>query len=117
MEQALFQPATLASPEAFRLGSLLRFTEPLYDSPAGTVGLVYESFMENEQIFCGILLENGTDVGLLTDSDLHYLTEKLLQIPTAYRFINPERLQNDYKQGTFKKAFSLARPQVSTVSM
>lgn len=115
MQQLLLKSAPLTDPKSFRLGSLLRFTESLYDSPVGVVGLVYESFMEKGQIYCGILLENGTDVGLLTDADLRYLAEKLLQIPTAYRFINPERLMQDYKQGTFKKAFSLAYPQETTV--
>ncbi|WP_143100763.1 hypothetical protein [Spirosoma endophyticum] len=101
----------------FRLGALLRFTEPIYQISPGTVGLVYESVQENGIDYCGVILENGMDIGLVMSCDLDYLAEKLLQIPTTYQFTTPAELMRHYKQGTFRKAFSLVYPPSSTVQV
>ena len=92
MERVINQHVPLINSDTFRLGALLRFTEPIYQTSPGTVGLVYESFQEDGINYFGVLLENGMDIGLLMSSDLEYLAEKLLQIPTTYQFTTPDVL-------------------------
>lgn len=115
MEHGTNQHVPMTILNTFRLGTLLRFAETIYQSPPGTVGLVYESFQEDGLTYCGVLLETGVDIGLVTSWDLEYLAEKLLQIPTTYQFTTPDELMQHFKLGAFRKAFSLVYPQPLSV--
>lgn len=103
--------STLPAPAAARIttfkpGALVRFTEPVYTHPAGTIGLVYQLVQQDTIDDCAILLEDGTDIGFMAQSELSYCAEIVLQLKSTYAFISPEVLMQDFQKGVFRSAFS-----------
>ena len=89
----------------YPVGCVVETTEAIGPNAPGQRGVVYESVPEQDDVYCSIILEDGSDLGAMSETDADYSVVVLGQSPLQYCFSTPKKLMSDYAEGVFTQAF------------
>ncbi|XAZ82059.1 hypothetical protein A6C57_27330 (plasmid) [Fibrella sp. ES10-3-2-2] len=106
--------------QAYQVGDIVRTTEPFGPNPAGSMGIVYETYPDNEVLaseIVSILLTNGHDIGSFNQAEQTESLTWLGHVDIAYAYSSPSKLMADYRDGYFSQAFDEARVSVDQVGV
>lgn len=98
--------------QAYQVGDIVRTTESFGPNPAGSTGIVYETYPDNEVRGAGIIsiiLTNGHDIGSFNQAEQSESLTWFGHVDIAYVFKSPGQLMADYRDGYFNQAFAEAR--------
>lgn len=95
----------------YQIGDVIRTKEPFGPNAAGSIGIVYERYSENdgqEQYIVSILLTNGHDIGCFTEQEQDESFTWLGHAPLSYDYFSPSQLMADYRNGYFQQVMEEA---------
>lgn len=98
--------------QAYQVGDIVRTTESFGPNPAGSMGIVYETYPDNKvpaSKIVSILLTNGHDIGSFNQAEQTESLTWLGHVDIAYAYSSPNQLMADYRDGYFNQAFAEAR--------
>ena len=95
---------------AYTVGDIVRTTEFFGPNPAGSLGIVYETYSDtgNPDVV-SILLVNGHDIGSFDREEQAESLAWLGHVDLVYTFGSPGQLMADYRNGYFDQAFAELR--------
>ncbi len=100
------------SAHAYTVGDMVRTTESFGPNPAGSVGIVYETYPEQDAEtldVISVLLTNGHDIGSFNGDEQSESLTWIGHADLAYTFSNPSQLMADFRNGYFDQAFAEVR--------
>ena len=100
------------SAHAYMVGDIVRTTESFGPNPAGSVGIVYETYPDQDTTapeVVSILLTNGHDIGSFNGEEQSDSLTWIGHTGLAYTFSNPNQLMADYRAGHFEQALNEAQ--------
>ncbi|MEZ0542668.1 hypothetical protein [Fibrella arboris] len=106
--------------QAYHVGHIVRITESFGPNPAGSMGIVYETYPDNEvpvSEIVSILLTNGHDIGSFNQAEQTASLTWLGHVDITYAYSSPNQLMVDYRNGYFNQAFAEARVIADQVGM
>lgn len=98
--------------QVYQVGDVVRTTESFGPNPAGGMGIVYETYPDNEitaSEIISILLTNGHDIGSFNQAEQTESLTWLGHVDITYAYSSPNQLMADYRDGYFSQAFAEAR--------
>lgn len=100
------------SAHAYTVGDIVRTTESFGPNPAGRVGIVYETYPEQDVEtldVASVLLTNGHDIGSFNGDEQAESLTWIGHADLAYTFSSPDQLMADFRNGYFDQVFAEAR--------
>lgn len=95
-------------PPVYKVGDIVRTVEAFGPNPAGSVGIVYETYPGQDTEFkevISVLLMNGHDIGSFNGEEQSESLTWIGHSDLAYTYTNPAQLMTDFRDGYFEKAF------------
>lgn len=87
------------------LGNIIKLKRPCMNSPAGSIGYVYETYsIGADHPGVSVIFENG-DYDGFSKNDQDYCLDYLYSSPFLYNFHTVIQLIRDYRNGAFNDAF------------
>ena len=102
----------------YTVGDIVRITEPFGPNPAGSIGIVYETYPDEEPeapAVVSILLTNGHDIGSFTGAEQAESLTWLGHTKLAYTYTSPRQLMADYRVGMFEQVLAEGRAVAGNV--
>lgn len=96
----------------YEMGAIVRTVEAFGPNPAGSVGIVYETYpdQDNEaQEVVSVLLMNGHDIGSFSGKEQSESLTWIGHSDLAYTYTSPGQLMADFRDGYFEKVFGDAK--------
>ncbi|MEZ0487604.1 hypothetical protein ACAW87_23790 [Fibrella sp. GW2-5] len=106
--------------QAYQVGDIVRTTDSFGPNPAGSIGIVYETYPDNgvpESEIVSILLINGHDIGSFNQAEQTESLTRLAHVDIAYAYSSPNQLMTDFRDGYFNQAFAEARAVADQVGV
>lgn len=106
------------SAHAYTVGDIVRTTESFGPNPAGSVGIVYETYPDQDSEtldVVSILLTNGHDIGSFNDEEQSESLTWIGHADLVYTFSSPDQLMADFRNGYFDQTFAEAQLIVEKV--
>jgi hypothetical protein len=110
----------MSAPSLYQLlpvGTIVKLKVPLYQQPAGTLGIVYEDYALSTRTHSwdpmrgvSVITEDGEDLGGFTVREQEDYLEMVRVTGFRYRFINVMRLREDWEAGIFNSLFQSEKP-------
>lgn len=100
------------SAHTYTVGDIVRTTESFGPNPAGSVGIVYETYTDRDAEalnVVSVLLTNGHDIGSFNGEEQAESLTWIGQTGLAYSYSNPNQLMADFRNGYFDQAFAEVR--------
>lgn len=100
------------SAHAYTVGDIVRTTESFGPNPAGSVGIVYETYPDQDAEILdvvSILLTNGHDIGSFNGDEQAESLTWIGHADFVYTFSSPGQLMADFRDGYFDQLFVEAR--------
>lgn len=100
------------SAHAYTVGDIVRTTESFGPNPAGSVGVVYETYPDQDteaSEVVSVLLTNGHDIGSFNGEEQSESLTWIGHVDLVYTFSSPGQLMADYRAGHFEQVFTEAQ--------
>ena len=100
------------SAHPYTVGDIVRTTESFGPNPAGSVGIVYETYPDEDTAapeVVSVLLTNGHDIGSFNGEEQSESLTWIGHAGLAYTFSNPNQLMADYRAGYFEQPLTEAQ--------
>ena len=97
---------------AYTVGDIVRTTESFGPNPAGSLGIVYETYPDQnteDSEVVSVLLMNGHDIGSFDQEEQVESLALVGHVDLVYSFGSPGQLMDDYRKGYFDQAFAELR--------
>ncbi len=92
----------------YKVGDIIRTAEAFGPNPAGSVGIIYETYpgqdTEAHEIV-SVLLVNGHDIGSFNGEEQSESLTWIGHSDLVYTYANPGQLMTDFRDGYFEQAF------------
>jgi hypothetical protein len=98
--------------QAYTIGDIVRITESFGPNPAGSLGIVYETYSDQDTQapdLVSVLLTNGHDIGSFNGEEQTESLQHVGHVTLSYAYSSPGQLMTDYRRGYFDQAFTEAR--------
>lgn len=100
------------SAHSYSVGDIIRITESFGPNPAGSVGIVYETYPDQDKAaleVVSVVLTNGHDIGSFDGEEQVESLTWLGHAELDYTYSSPNQLMADYRDGYFEQAFTEAQ--------
>jgi hypothetical protein len=98
--------------QAYQVGDIVRTTVSFGPNTAGSIGIVYETYPEQDAQapnVISVLLTNGHDIGSFNGEEQLESLTWLGHVDIVYAYSSPAQLMTDFRDGYFNQALAEAQ--------